>query len=66
MNNNPLRAALAEINDLYTRREHALDPWTSDNYQYDDGYTSGLAQAIAIIEAHLTAHEKGTRHEQPH
>ena len=30
-----------------------LDPWASDNYQYDDGYTSGLAQALAIIESHL-------------
>lgn len=51
--NDPLHTALAEINDLYTHREQARDPWTSDHYDYDDGYTSGLAQAIAIIEAHL-------------
>lgn len=53
MNDDTLHAALAEITDLFNHRQAALDPWTSDNYHYDDGYTSGLAQAIAIIEAHM-------------
>lgn len=59
-NDNPLLAALAEINDLFTSRQTALDPWTSDHYDYDDGYTSGLAQAIAIIEAHLDGTRGGS------
>ena len=55
MHGDTLHAALAEITDLFNRRQTALDPWTSDHYDYDDGYTSGLAQAIAIIEAHMNA-----------
>ncbi|MEF2736419.1 MAG: hypothetical protein U0N15_04235 [Bifidobacterium choerinum] len=58
MNDDTLHAALAEISELFERRQTALDPWTSDHYDYDDGYTSGLAQAIAIIEAHITAQDK--------
>lgn len=61
MPDDPLNAALAEITNLFNRRQKALDPWTSDHYDYDDGYTSGLAQAIAIIEAHLNAHDKETK-----
>ncbi|ATU20830.1 hypothetical protein [Bifidobacterium choerinum] len=61
MPDDPLNAALAEITNLFTRRQKALDPWTSDHYDYDDGYTSGLAQAIAIIEAHPNAHDKETK-----
>lgn len=53
MTDDTLHAALAEITDLFTHRQAALDPWTSSHYDYDDGYTSGLAQAIAIIEAHM-------------
>ncbi|WP_026645565.1 hypothetical protein [Bifidobacterium sp. AGR2158] len=55
MSDDTLRDALAEIRDLFSHRQAALDPWTSDHYDYDDGYTSGLAQAIAIIEAHMNA-----------
>lgn len=53
MSDDTLRAALAEILDLFNHRQAALDQWNSDHYDYDDGYTSGLAQAIAIIEAHM-------------
>lgn len=49
-----LTAALAELNGLFERTQAALDPWTSDNYQYDDGYTSGLAKALAILESRQT------------
>lgn len=48
-----LTAALAELNELFERKQAELDPWTSEHYEYDDGYTSGLAQALAIIESHL-------------
>ena len=48
-----LTAALAELNELFEHKQAELDPWTSDNYQYDDGYISGLAQALAIIESHM-------------
>lgn len=61
MHDDTLHAALAEITDLFNRRQTSLDPWTSDHYDYDDGYTSGLAQAIAIIEAHLTTQDKETQ-----
>lgn len=48
-----LTAALAELNELFEHKQAELDPWTSDNYQYDDGYASGLAKALAIIESHM-------------
>ncbi len=48
-----LTAALAKLNELFERKQAELDPWASDNYQYNDGYTSGLAKALAIIESHL-------------
>lgn len=57
-NHDPLHAALAELNELFDREQAELDPWTSPNYDYDDGYTSGLAQAIAIIEYHIGAADK--------
>lgn len=53
MSGAPLNAAHEELNGLFERTQAALDPWTSDNYQYDDGYTSGLAKARAIIESHM-------------
>lgn len=53
MSSDPLTAAHEELNGLFERTQAALDPWTSNNYQYDDGYTSGLAQALAIIESHM-------------
>ena len=53
MSGDPLNAAHAELDELFERKQAELDPWASDNYQYDDGYTSGLAQALAIIESHL-------------
>lgn len=43
----------AELNGLFERTQAALDPWTSDDYAYDDGYTSGLARALAILESHM-------------
>ena len=53
MSSDPLTAAHKELSELFERTQSELDPWTSDNYQYDDGYTSGLAQALAIIESHM-------------
>lgn len=52
-----LTAALAELNELFERKQNELDPWDSDNYQYDAGYTSGLAKALAIIETHTNRGE---------
>ena len=54
MSSDPLNAAHAELSNLFERKQAELDPWTSDNYQYDDGYTSGLAEALAIIESRQT------------
>lgn len=53
MNGDPLNAAHAELNELFEPEQAALDPWTSDDYAYDDGYTSGLARALAILESHM-------------
>ena len=53
MSSDPLTAAHTELNELFEHKQAELDPWTSDNYQYDDGYTSGLAQALAILESHM-------------
>ena len=52
MSGAPLNAAHEELNGLFERTQAALDPWTSEHYEYDDGYTSGLARALAIIESH--------------
>lgn len=52
-----LTAALAELNELFERTQASLDPWTSEHYEYDDGYTSGLAKALAIIEGHMRENE---------
>ena len=57
MSSDPLTAAHKELSELFERTQAALDPWTSDNYQYDDGYTSGLAKALAIIEGHMRENE---------
>lgn len=57
MNGDPLKAAHAELNELFEREQAALDPWASDNYEYDDGYTSGLAKALAILESHMQGDE---------
>ena len=54
MSGTPLNAAHEELNGLFERTQAALDPWTSNNYQYDDGYTSGLARALAILESRQT------------
>ena len=54
MSGAPLNAAHEELNGLFERTQAALDPWTSEHYEYDDGYTSGLARALAIIESHQT------------
>lgn len=54
MSSDPLNAAHAELSNLFERKQAELDPWTSDNYQYDDGYTSGLAEALAILESSQT------------
>lgn len=54
MSSDPLNAAHAELSNLFERKQAELDPWTSDNYQYDDGYTSGLAKALAILESSQT------------
>lgn len=48
-----LTAAHEELSGLFDHAQAALDPWASDNYQYDDGYTSGLAKALAILESHM-------------
>lgn len=53
MNGDPLNAAHAELNELFEHEQAALDSWTSDDYAYDDGYTSGLARALAILESHM-------------
>ena len=53
MSSDTLTAAHKELSELFERTQSELDPWTSDNYQYDDGYTSGLARALAIIESHM-------------
>ena len=63
MSGDPLTAAHKELSELFERTQTELDPRTSDNYQYDDGYTSGLAKALAIIESHLTPPDKGNSHE---
>lgn len=57
MSSDPLTAAHAELNELFEHEQAALDPWTSDDYAYDDGYTSGLAKALAIIEGHMRENE---------
>ena len=54
MSSDPLTAAHKELSELFERTQSDLDPWTSDNYQYDDGYTSGLAKALAILESRQT------------
>lgn len=54
MSSDPLTAAHKELSELFERTQSELDPWTSDNYQYDDGYTSGLAKALAILESRQT------------
>lgn len=54
MSSDPLNAAHEELSNLFERTQAELDPWTSDNYQYDDGYTSGLAKALAILESRQT------------
>ena len=54
MSSDPLTAAHKELSELFERTQAALDPWTSNNYQYDDGYTSGLAKALAILESRQT------------
>lgn len=54
MSGAPLNAAHEELNGLFERTQAALDPWISEHYEYDDGYTSGLARALAIIESHQT------------
>lgn len=46
----PLREALAVLNELFDSKYAELDARTSSNYAYDDGYTDGLSKAIAIIE----------------
>ena len=53
MSSDTLTAAHKELSELFERKQAELDPWTSNNYQYDDGYTSGLARALAIIESHM-------------
>ena len=57
MSGDPLNAAHKELNDLFERTQASLDPWTSEHYEYDDGYTSGLAKALAIIEGHMRENE---------
>lgn len=54
MSSDTLTAAHKELSELFERTQTELDPWTSDNYQYDDGYTSGLAKALAILESRQT------------
>ena len=54
MSSDPLNAAHAELSNLFERKQAELDPWTSEHYQYDDGYTSGLAEALAILESRQT------------
>lgn len=54
MSGDPLNAAHAELDELFERTQAALDPWTSEHYEYDDGYTSGLAKALAILESRQT------------
>ena len=57
MSGNPLNAAHEELNDLFERTQAALDPWTSEHYERVDGYTSGLAKALAILESHMRKDE---------
>ncbi len=57
MSGDPLNAAHAELDELFERTQASLDPWTSEHYEYDDGYTSGLAKALAIIEGHMRENE---------
>lgn len=54
MSSDTLTAAHKELSELFERKQAELDPWTSDNYQYDDGYTSGLAKALTILESRQT------------
>lgn len=49
MNADGFTAAYQEIDQLFDRLEADRDPWD----QYWDGYTSGLAKALAIIENHM-------------
>lgn len=61
MSGDPLNAAHAELDELFERTQAELDPWTSEHYEYDDGYTSGLARALAILESHITPPDKGNK-----
>ena len=54
MSSDTLTAAHKELSELFERKQAELDPWTSEHYEYDDGYTSGLARALAIIESRQT------------
>lgn len=65
MSSDTLTAAHKELSELFERTQSELDPWTSDNYQYDDGYTSGLAKALAIIENHQTKETDMNEHTAP-
>ena len=49
MSSDPLNAAHKELSELFERTQSELDPWTSEHYEYYDGYTSGLAKALAIL-----------------
>ena len=53
MSGDPLTASHAELSGLFERTQAALDPWTSEHYEYDVGYVSGLAKALAILESHM-------------
>lgn len=53
MSGDALTAAYQEIDRLFDKIEADRDPWD----QYWDGYTSGLAKALAILETHMRENE---------
>lgn len=65
MSSDTLTAAHKELSELFERKQAELDPWTSEHYEYDDGYTSGLAKALAIIENHQTKETAMNEHTAP-
>lgn len=65
MSSDTLTAAHKELSELFERTQTELDPWTSEHYEYDDGYTSGLAKALAIIENHQTKETAMNEHTAP-
>lgn len=55
MSDDALTAAYQEIDQLFDKLEADRDPFD----EYWGGYTSGLAKALAIIDAHVGPDRQG-------